>query len=317
MLVAHTKNATFKCVDTLLVYMFLEVRESGNSKKYYLIHTYRVKGKVKRISRYLGSNLTKNELSQLQRQAEQEIQEEIKEKDILEFELTKEQIKKYKIYEKDIEIRHLQKLNWKRFTADFTYNTNAIEGSTVLLSEVKELLRGEQKPHDDEEIETLNVAEAIDFIKNSKQKITVAFIKELHKICFDKTKTFAGKLRNVPVVIRNAEGDVIHEGAPIDRVEPLLKELCQWYSKHKNKYPPLLLAAVMHNQFEKIHPFQDGNGRVGRLLLNYVLLRHNYPPINIRFRDRGKYYHCLHEYDHKNDIKTTLRFLISQYKKQF
>ncbi|MEA3430097.1 MAG: Fic family protein [Nanoarchaeota archaeon] len=297
--------------------MFLEIRKIGESKKYYLVHTYRIKSKVKRISRYLGSNLTKKELSQLQKQAEQEILEEIKEKNILEFELTKEEIEEYKKYEKDIKIQHLQKLNWKRFTANFTYNTNAIEGSTVLLSEVKELLSGEEKPHDNEEIETLNVAEAIDFIKTSKQKITVAFIKKLHKICFNGTKGFAGKLRDVNVIIRNAQGDIIHEGAPIKQLQPLLKELCKWYFSHKNKYPPLLLAAVMHNQFEKIHPFQDGNGRVGRLLLNYVLLKHNYPPINIRLRDRVKYYHCLHEYDHKNDIKTTLKFLISQYKKQF
>jgi len=97
----------------------------------------------------------------------------------------------------------------------------------------------------------------------------------------------------------------------------LLDELCKWYVKHKKKYPALLLAVVMHNQFEQIHPFQDGNGRVGRLLLNYVLLQHKYPPINIRLKDRGKYYKCLQEYDHKNDVKSTLKFLISQYKKQF
>jgi len=96
-----------------------------------------------------------------------------------------------------------------------------------------------------------------------------------------------------------------------------LEELCRWYEKHKRKYPPLLLAAVMHNQFEKIHLFQDGNDRVGRLLLNYVLLQHKYPPINIRLKDRGRYYKCLQEYNQKNDIKPTLKFLISQYKKQF
>jgi len=297
--------------------MFVEIRKSGKSKKYYLVHTYRAKNKVRRISKYLGSNLSKDELDKLSKLAEQEMQEEIKEKDILEFELTKEEIEEYKKYEKEIEIIHLQKLNWKRFTANFTYNTNAIEGSTVLLSEVKELLSGEEKPHDSEEVETLNVAQAIEYIKNSEQKIDVGFIKELHKICFNETKKFAGKLRDVNVVIRDAQGNIIHEGAPIEQVKTLLKELSDWYEKHKRKYPPLLLAAVVHNQFEKIHPFQDGNGRVGRLLLNYVLLKHNYPPINIRLRDRARYYRCLYEYDQNNDIKTTLKFLISQYKKQY
>ena len=179
------------------------------------------------------------------------------------------------------------------------------------------MLGGKEEPQDADDIETLNVAKAVEFIKKSKEKNTVDFIKNLHLICFKGTKKFAGKLRDVNVVIRDGQGNVVHQGAPINKVKGLLEELCKWYLKHKKKYPPLLLAVVMHNQFEKIHPFQDGNGRVGRLLLNYVLLQHQYPPINIRLRNRGRYYKCLQEFDHMNDIKSTLKFLISQYKKQF
>ena len=297
--------------------MFIEIRKKGKSKKYYLIHTYREKGKVKRISQYLGSNLNEEKLQELKKVAGQHILEEIKERSILEFELTKKEIEEYKKYEVDIKVKHLQTLNWKRFTEDFTYNTNAIEGSTVALSEVKELLSGEEEPQDADDVETLNVATAVEHIKKSKEKITVDFINHLHLICFKGTKKFAGELRNVNVVIRDGQGNIVHQGAPINKVKGLIEELCKWYDKHKKKYPPLLLAVVMHNQFEKIHPFQDGNGRVGRLLLNYVLLQHKYPPINIRLRDRGRYYKCLQEFDHKNDIKSTLKFLISQYKKQF
>jgi len=297
--------------------MFIEIRKRGKNKKYYLIHTYREKGKVKRISRYLGSNLNEEKLQNLKKIAEQHILEEIKERSILEFELTNKEIEEYKKYEKDIEVKHLQTINWKRFTEDFTYNTNAIEGSTVALSEVKELLSGKEEPQDADDVETLNVAHAVAYIKKSKEKITVDFIKHLHLICFKGTKKFAGKLRDVNVVIRDGQGNIVHQGAPINKVKELLEELCEWYTKHKKNYPSLLLAAVIHNQFEKIHPFQDGNGRVGRLLLNYVLLQHKYPPINIRLRDRGKYYKCLQEYDYKNDVKSTLKFLISQYKKQF
>jgi len=295
--------------------MFIEIRKRGKSKKYYLIHTYRKSGRVKRISRYLGSNLNEDKLQKLRNVAEQHIIEEIKERSILDFELTKKEIEGYKKYEKDSEIKHLQTLNWKRFTEDFTYNTNAIEGSTVALSEVKELLRGKEEPQDTDEIETLNIAKAVEYIKTSKEKITIDFIKGLHLICFKGTKKFAGKLRNVDVVIRDGQGNIVHQGAPIGEVKILLEELCKWYGKHKKKYPALFLAAVIHNQFEKIHPFQDGNGRVGRLLLNYVLLQQKYPALNIRLRDRERYYKCLQKYDHKNDIKSTLKFLISQYKK--
>lgn len=297
--------------------MFIEIRKRGKNRKYYLIHTYRENGKVKRISRYLGTNLSEEKLDKRKKVAEQHILEEIKERSILEFELTKKEIQEYKKYDKDIEIKHLQTLNWKRFTEDFTYNTNAIEGSTVAFSEVKELLSGKEEPQDADDIETLNVAKAVEYIKRSKEKITVDFMKHLHLICFKGTKKFAGKLRDVNVVIRDSQGNIVHQGAPINKVKRLLEELCKWYDKHKRKYPPLLLASIMHNQFEKIHPFQDGNGRVGRLLLNYVLLQHKYPPINIKLRDRMRYYRCLQEYDKKNDIKSTLKFLISQYKKQF
>ena len=297
--------------------MFIEIRKIGKSKKYYLIHSYRENNKVKRVSRYLGSNLSESKLLELKKNAEQHILEEIKENSILDFELTKAEIKEFQRYEKSIEIKHFQTLDWKRFTENFTYNTNAIEGSTVKLSEVKELLRGEEKPQDNDDIETLNVAKAVEYIKVSKEKITVNFIKHLHLVCFKKTKKFAGKLRDVNVVIKDSQGNIVHQGAPIDEIKSLLEELCNWYGKHKQKYPPLLLAAIMHNQFEKIHPFQDGNGRVGRLLLNYVLLQHKYPPININLQDRRRYYECLQKYDNKNDIKSTLKFLISQFQKQF
>ena len=74
---------------------------------------------------------------------------------------------------------------------------------------------------------------------------------------------------------------VVHRGAPSASVKRLLVELAEWYDENKKKLPPLVLAAVVHNQFENIHPFQDGNGRVGRLLLNNILLKHGMPPVNI------------------------------------
>ncbi|MEZ5334399.1 MAG: hypothetical protein R2741_03720 [Methanolobus sp.] len=62
-------------------------------------------------------------------------------------------------------------------------------------------------------------------------------------------------------------------------------------------------------------PSQDGNGRVGRLLLNYVLLKHGYPPVNILFEDRGRYYYCSQQYSSENKLEDTLEFLVEQYQK--
>ena len=296
--------------------MFIEIRKRGKKKKYYLIHSYRLGNKVKRISRYLGTNLTEKQLLKLKKTAENIILEQIK-KDPLNFELAKDEISYYRQIDKKIEISHLQRLNLKQFTENFTYNTNAIEGSTVTFSEAKNLIEKKEPPKNNDEIETINVSKAIEYIKKTKKTISVELIKKLHFLCFNRTKPFAGKFRKVEVVIRDIKGNIIHHGAPASKINKLLKDLTEWYKKHEKKYPPLLLAALIHNQFEIIHPFQDGNGRVGRLLLNYILLKKEYPPININLKDRRKYYLCLKAFDDKTDIKPTVKFLINQYNKQY
>lgn len=294
--------------------MFIEIRKQGKNKKYYLIRSYRIGKKVKRISRYLGSNLSKKELVRLRKRSEEIILRQIKERHP--FELSEDELKEYRKYENKIEIRHLKKtLDWDRFTKDFTYNTNAIEGSTIEYEKAEKLIEKKDYPENLDEIETINVANAVDFIRKTKEKISLKLIKKLHFLCFDKTKPFAGKLRKVDVVIKDRAGNVVHRGILHSHVEKVLKELVQWYKKHETRYPPLLLAAIVHNQFEHIHPFQDGNGRIGRLLLNYVLLKHSYPPINIQLKDRTKYYKILRQFDKTGNIKSTLRFLISQYRK--
>ena len=107
---------------------------------------------------------------------------------------------------------------------------------------------------------------------------------------------------------------MIHRGAPQKQIIKLLKELVRWYEKNKNKYHPIVLAAVIHNQFENIHPFQDGNGRVGRLLLNNILLRHNMPPVNIELKNRFEYYKTLQAYEKEGNLRPTIEFIIKEYK---
>lgn len=294
--------------------MFVEKRKHGKNIKYYLVHSYRIGKKVKRISRYLGSNLSEKQLKKIKARASELLREQIKDKHP--FELNDEEIREYEKYNKKIEIKHLQKeIDWNQFTKDFVYNTNAIEGSTVEYKEVEDLIDKKEKPENPDEIETLNVSQAVGFIRRTKEPFSLSLIKKLHKICFNNTKIFAGDIRNVEVVVRDIKGKIIHRGAPAKKVEPLLKELVQWYNKHKSKYPPLLLAAIVHNQFENIHPFQDGNGRVGRLLLNYVLLKNNYPPLNMRLENRKEYYKILSIFDKTGNIKPTIRFFIKEYRK--
>ena len=294
--------------------MYIEKRKAGKNFKYYLVYSYREKNNVKKIRRYLGLNLSNEELTKSGYEAEQEIKKELEQlnTEIFNFSLSKNQIEKLNNYDKKIRIYHLE--NWKKFTEQFVYNTNAIEGSTIQLEEIPEILH-KKNVKDSEEIETKGVADAVDFIRNSKEELSLELIKKLHKLCFEGSKHFAGQFRNVEVVIRDGKGEIIHSGIPVYQLDYALKDLIDWYKRNKNKFKPLVLAAIIHNQFEYIHPFQDGNGRVGRLLLNFVLIKNNYPPINISLEDRAEYYQSLQEYHKNKNLRFTVNFLIKQYKK--
>lgn len=98
----------------------------------------------------------------------------------------------------------------------------------------------------------------------------------------------------------DVSGNVVHRGAPSQQIESLLRELIKWYNQ-KNQLLAISFSAIAHNQFEVIHPFSDGNGRVGRLLLNNILLKYNLPPLNIGLKNRTQYYASMQAYE-----KTTI-----------
>lgn len=309
--------------------MHIETRTTGkNKKKYYLAYSYRDDGKIRKIRKYLGQNLSKNDLEKLKKSAEKEIKKKIETKkhippDPLHTVLTTNiELKEIEtlIATGEAEIKYLSETDWQIFTEIFTYDTNAIEGSTVNLSEVKKILEKDTWPkkRSKEEIsETYGVAEAIRYIRKTREHISLGLIKTLHKIVFRNSKQeFAGRFRgkNMEVAVVDSFGRIIHRGAPQNKIITLLKELISWYEKNKKRYHPVLLSAVIHNQFENIHPFQDGNGRVGRLLLNNILLKHNFPPVNIEFKNRQDYYQSLREYENNGNIRPTLELILKEYK---
>ena len=233
---------------------------------------------------------------------------------VFNFSLTENEINSMNKYDNKIEIIHFTKKQWNQFTEEFVYNTNAIEGSTIFLDEISSILN-KQIVVDPEEIETKGVAKAIKFIKNTKVDLSLNLILKLHKFCFVGSKSFAGKFRDVEVIIRKKDGTIIHSGTPVKDLKEKLNNLILWYEANKTKFKPLILSAIIHDEFENIHPFQDGNGRVGRLLLNFILIKNNYPPINILLKDRAEYYFVLQEYQRNDKLLPSLKFLIKQYKK--
>jgi len=304
--------------------MHIEKRKVGKRIKYYLSHSFREGLKVHKIRKFLGADLNSELLEERRQKAEHLITEEINRykiiKDPLQVKLSEAEIKFVRSLEAKIpaKIAHLSDKQWIIFSESFTYNTNAIEGSELTSKEVREVLEEDKWPEKSKAdiAEAYGVKEALEFIRKTKEHISIELIKEIHHIIFKNSKHFAGNLRKPgqEVAVKNQLGHVLHEGAPQSRVLFLLQEMIDWYNSNKNKYPTLILAAVIHNQFENIHPFADGNGRIGRILLNNILLKHGLPPINIELRNRAEYYASLQAYEKNHDLRPTLELFMKEYK---
>ncbi len=305
--------------------MHIETRERNSQKKYYLAHSYRAGTKVKKVSIYLGTNLTPQELELKKADAKAKLEEKIRAAKAISdpyfTALSPSECEELQTLEArgELQVLHLSDLDWNKFKEAFTYNTNAIEGSYIESKEVKDILREDKWPEgkSKEDIaETYGVSEAIDYVRATEEHISLELIKEIHRIVFKNSKPFAGEFRKkgIEVAVADAYGNVIHRGAPAHFIPRLLRELIEWYTDNKGEYPPLVLAAVLHNQFEMIHPFQDGNGRVGRILLNNILLKHNLPPLNIELRNRKEYYIALQAYEQTHNLRPTLDLMLKEYK---
>lgn len=304
--------------------MHVEIRKIGAKRKYYLAYTYRVGEQVKKTRVYLGIDLTTEELETKKKTAEIRLKDIIGANkylsDPLKTILSGRELREIKILEAKVnpKVIHLSEEEWKTFTKAFTYDTNAIEGSSLESNEVGEILERDKWPNKPKEdiSETYGVSKAIDFIRKTKEHISLELILELHRIVFENSKHFAGKLRanGVEVVVGDRYGNIIHRGAHSTKVRGLLLELIKWYQKNKKKYSPIVLAAVVHNQFENIHPFEDGNGRVGRLLLNNILVKNRMPPLNIELKNRYEYYSALQAYEKGHNLRPTIELMLKEYR---
>lgn len=306
--------------------MYLEERKTKNSVKYYLAHSFREGGKVHKSRVYLGSNLDPKVLSERELRAKDLLSQQLNSFKIirspLNYKFSKREqdlVKKLKAKAK-LKVIHLTEQDWDRFNELFTYNTNAIEGSTITQEEVFDILTTNKwpqtKPKEDIS-ETYGVSEAIKFIRKTKEHLSLDLMLELHRIIFNNSKSYAGEFRKrgTEVGIRDGTGNIVHLGAPSGRVIALLTELVKWYRQNKNKLPALVLAAVIHNQFEYIHPFEDGNGRVGRLLMNNILIKNKMPPVSISMEDRKEYYEVIRLFQRSGDMRPTIELMIKEYKK--
>jgi Fic family protein len=184
---------------------------------------------------------------------------------------------------------------WDEVGSLNTYGTNAIEGNTLTQAEVEAVLfdlKGVEKPIQDI-IETVQHQKAFKNLINRRGRaIDLVTILELHEEVFHGVMVDAGQWRRTNVLIRGAEFIPPRPEKIVTKMEDLIKEYDQRDLTGKDTF---FLGAWMHHGFECIHPFSNGNGRIGRLLLNLHFLKHNWPPINILPDDRDRYLHSLRE----------------------
>ena len=194
----------------------------------------------------------------------------------------------------------LERLN-EEFLTEYIYNSNAIEGNTLTLRETDMVLRGLtiDKKSLKEHLEVIGHKEAFDYVKqlvSENVEISEKQIKDIHYLVLADKKDDRGVYRRIPVRIMGAAHEPVQPYLIIPKIEELLEQ-------YKNSKEDIVIKlARFHIEFEDIHPFIDGNGRTGRLLINLELMKAGYPPIDIKFSDRLKYYEAFDGYHAKNNI---------------
>ena len=280
--------------------MRILTRKKGKRTYFYLQHSFRKDGKVITKEKYLGIKVPKD-LEKLKQKLKSE------EKNIL--------------YEKLKSIKENFQEEWKRYldtikekekeeiAITFTYNTNAIEGSTITLEETREIIQDNVAPN--KPIKDVKETEAHYrvFLKmlNKKEQMSNKLILKWHNDIFRETKQdIAGKFRDY--LVRVGE----YRAPDWQDVKKLMSQFTAFVKENMH---PVELAARAHYKFEKIHPFGDGNSRIGRLIINHILWHNGYPMLIIEYKKRKSYYKALQK-DEEKFLKYFLRRYLSIHKKR-
>jgi Fic family protein len=227
-----------------------------------------------------------------------------------------------KLKDKLSSLRPLNNGELKRLRDEFnienTYNSNAIEGSTLTLQETALILQDDitiaQKPlrlH----LDAIGHRDAFDYvvsITDSSEVLTEWVIREIHSLVLMADSENKGVYRRVPVIIQGAK----HTPPQPYLVAPQMEQLLADYKTIKQQNHIIEAIAEFHLRFEGVHPFIDGNGRTGRLIINFELLKAGLLPVNIKFTDRKRYYDCFNSYYENGKNPHALAELISEYEAQ-
>jgi len=275
---------------------YIDVHNTSGKKIYYLGKTIRIgPNKWKKIRIKLGDKAPSKEI--IAKKLKELNLEEYKAYnddyiDVAKLEVIDDYKEAYNSHIKRIPKTALEKEE-SDFAIRFTYNSNAIEGNRLTLRDTYFIIHENRIPSGapaKDYNEAINGKEVLDLLKEYKGKLDTNLIEKINWLLTKNTGiSYPGKLRFFNVKIMGT--DFI----PPDHKEvpKLIDGMAKFYYKEKNKIHPFVLACLIHAMFVEIHPFEDGNGRTGRALMNLVLMRAGYPKFYVPFTLRDKYYKAI------------------------
>lgn len=206
---------------------------------------------------------------------------------------------------------------FQKIRLEWNYHSNAIEGNRLTYGETVALImhgvtaKGKSlKDHLDVKGHNEGIDYMLDLIKNNRP-LSHNDIRELHRIILKepyytdaitpsgekiKRPITIGSYKTMPNHVRTSTGEMHYYVEP-QLVQDEMTSLLDWYNNQSDHLHPIVVAAIFHHRFVAIHPFDDGNGRLGRILMNFILIRHNFPPVVISYDNRDSYYGYLSQAD--------------------
>jgi len=287
----------------------LRKRSVGAREYFYLQHTLRTPDGVQSRERYLGSKVPAN-IEDVKREFLAQIYRE-------RWYPLLDAIRSNYDKEQRTMPRSAAQKQARTFSVRFTYDTTRIEGSRLSYRETADLLeRGLSPPArplaDIKEVEAHDKVfrEILEF----KKDLSLGAVLLWHMRLFEQTKPdIAGKVRAHQVAI---SGSRFMPPSPVE-IQALLREFFRWYDRNKSSLHPVELAASVHLRFVTVHPFADGNGRMSRLLMNFVLRKHGFPLLNIPYEDRRSYYNALERSQVKKLDSVFIQWCFKRYLKEY
>lgn len=300
--------------------VYIEKFEVKGNSYYKLVHTLRKGKKITHRTKYLGKVLpSTEELKRLEEEFLRELREERYEYFSLE-DVEKIEHKKEGYNEELGGLTPLEEEErLKNFIIRFTYDSSKLSGVRVTLRQTSLILKESIMPKGFKNLRTVqeleNHEKGILIVTGYRGVLDEKFIKKLHKILFTGVdNSIAGKLRSE--LKRNVKvAGTSYVPPKWEDIPRVLENFFKWYQAENRKLHPLELAALIHLKFITIQPFVDGNSRLSRLLMNWILWKKGYPPVSIPFEDLENYYNVLDKYQIEKNERPFVDYIKKRYLK--